>query len=153
MDSDYMRTLRTIREKLLSKIEINALGCWIWTGAVFKKKHGNYSQLKLDGKGCRGHRLSYVEFVGQIPEGTELDHLCRNTLCINPKHLEPVTHTENMRRRIDLNPSHCPHGHVYVPENVYLNRRGRKECRTCRRARSNLARNNRIRMNKLVQIT
>jgi hypothetical protein len=82
---------------------------------------------------------------GPVPDGLELDHLCMNPPCINPDHLEPVTHAENMRRAGaagllgsgQRSRTHCPQGHAYTPENTYTPPAGReRQCRTCRRARS-----------------
>lgn len=82
-----------------SYIEEGPEGCWLWTGA-----------LNTDGYGCfryeevaRGaHRVAYATFVGPIPEGLELDHLCGVRRCCNPLHLEPVTRTENIRRAVKV---------------------------------------------------
>lgn len=70
-------------------------GCWNWTGAILKTGYGAMSWL---GKNKPAHRIAYEQFVGPIPDGLVLDHLCRNTRCVNPDHLEPVTSTENIRR-------------------------------------------------------
>lgn len=70
-------------------------GCWIWQRLV--DKHG-YGQLREGGKGYLAHRYYYERVIGPIPEGMQLDHLCRNRKCVNPDHLEPVTNTENQRR-------------------------------------------------------
>lgn len=126
-----------IRTKLLTKIAVDAKGCWVWTGAVFRKPYGSYGQLRMENRCVRAHRISYETFVGPIPEGLELDHLCHNTLCINPAHLEPVTHHENMQRRKDSNQPHCKHGHLYTPETTHIRScDGVRECRICMRARS-----------------
>jgi hypothetical protein len=69
--------------------------CWIWTGTT--DRHG-YGRVRPDGRSTGAHRWSYEATVGPIPEGLELDHLCNNPPCVNPAHLEPVTHAENMRR-------------------------------------------------------
>jgi len=66
-------------------------GCWNWQLYVDDR---GYGRCKKD----RAHREYYRRHVGPIPEGTELDHLCRNKRCVNPDHLEPVTHAENVRR-------------------------------------------------------
>lgn len=70
-------------------------GCWLWTGGT----RGGYGRLKLTDYGTmEAHRASYELHKGKIPEGMQLDHLCRNRSCINPDHLEPVTLQENIRR-------------------------------------------------------
>ena len=71
--------------------------CWEWRGSA----HGSdrrYGGFTLNGRRQYAHRVAYQLFVGPIPEGLELDHLCRNRWCVRPDHLEPVTHQENMRR-------------------------------------------------------
>src|ERR1700679_1899008 len=70
-------------------------GCMIWMGSL--DTHG-YGHMTIDGKTRLSHIVSYETFVGPVPEGMELDHLCRVRCCINPRHLEAVTHDENIRR-------------------------------------------------------
>lgn len=121
-------------------------GCWVWTGS---KRRGKYVKGKsverlrgelrmggVSGKNRLAHIVSYEHFVGPVPEGMELDHHCHNTLCVNPDHLEPVTHTVNMQRRMDSGLPHCKHGHLYTPETTYINIRGRRECKVCIKARN-----------------
>lgn len=72
--------------------------CWEWT--LYKNWNG-YGIQKVAGKMKRAHRVVYEKYVGPIPAGMDLDHLCKNRGCVNPKHLEPVTGTENARRRKD----------------------------------------------------
>lgn len=89
-----------IRVKIHRSVVIDQNGCWIW-----QPKSGNhgYAQLtrRIDGQvtAFLVHRLSYEAFVGSIPDGLEIDHLCCVTKCVNPTHLEPVTQAENIRRR------------------------------------------------------
>lgn len=72
--------------------------CWIWQGATYYKK--KYGQVTYNGRTGYAHRIMYETLVGKVPEGFELDHFkCQNPLCVNPEHLEVVTHTENIRRR------------------------------------------------------
>jgi len=98
------------------------------------------------------HRFSYQLLVGNIPEGLEIDHLCRNKICVNPAHLEAVTHLTNMRRgdhnrgRHHAAKTHCPKGHEYTPENTYTSHRALSDgtvglsrfCRACKRERARL---------------
>ena len=68
--------------------------CWEWIGAV----SSGYGHFQTDGGTTTAHRVAYQLLVGPIPDGLHVDHLCRNTLCVNPDHLEPVTQAENNRR-------------------------------------------------------
>lgn len=78
--------------------------CWLWNGSP--RKDG-YCKTKSNGKYIYAHRFIYQKLVGPIPKGLILDHLCRKPKCVNPDHLEPVTHVENLRRgkSAKLNPS------------------------------------------------
>ena len=69
-------------------------GCWNWTGSKLR----GYGQFGVNQKTRYAHRISYERHRGLIPEGMDLDHLCRNPGCVNPDHLEPVTHRENLLR-------------------------------------------------------
>lgn len=81
-------------ERFLSKVK-RTEGCWLWIGST---NFGGYGTYYVSGRAVRAHRFSYELFVGKIPDGLELDHLCRYKSCVNPKHLEPVTHQENVIR-------------------------------------------------------
>lgn len=71
-------------------------GCWLWTGST---NHAGYASLHVTmGKFVRAHTWAYEHIVGKVPKGKELDHTCRNRRCVNPEHLEPVTHLENVNR-------------------------------------------------------
>jgi hypothetical protein len=77
----------------------------------------------------RAHRYSYTLLVGLIPHGLELDHRCNTPRCVNPQHLEPVTRTENNRRKGERTLV-CKNGHIYTNESTYHSKRG-KVCRIC----------------------
>lgn len=80
------------------------------------------------------YRFAYEFLVGPIPDGLELDHLCRVRLCVNPAHLEPVTHAEN-NKRAGVAKTHCKWGHPYNEANTYRrrDRPGNRQCRVCAR--------------------
>ena len=117
------------QERILRYTKVNDLGyataCWQWQGA-FVNGYGKAS-IWSNGKSLkvRAHRLAYEAFVGPIPDGLELDHLCRQRPCCNPEHLEPVTHLENLRRGKPVHVTHCPRGHAYNAENTRLRARTR----------------------------
>jgi hypothetical protein len=83
-------------------VEIDEVtGCWQWLGAAggdSSKTGKTYGTMRFNGRYVRAHRHYYERYRGPIPEGMVLDHLCRNTLCVNPDHLEAVTQIENVRR-------------------------------------------------------
>lgn len=87
-------------------------------------------------KDAGAHRVAYEEIMGPVPEGLELDHLCRTRSCVNPSHLEPVTHRENMNRGdvATRRKTHCPKGHPYDEENTGIYN-GYRNCRACARLR------------------
>lgn len=125
----------TLAEHLLSRVSITAAAdCWLWFGRVGPDGYGTF-------RSKMAHRLVYTELVGPVPDGLQLDHRCRNRQCVNPLHLEPVSAAENHHRGINPGLSrgaemaartHCPKGHEYTADNTYA-RRGKRECRTCRR--------------------
>ena len=115
-------------------------GCWEWVAGLGT---GGYASFSWDGKTCLAHKLAYQRLVGQVPDGLELDHMCRVRHCVNPEHLEPVTHVENVRRgdggKYLLAKTHCPQGHPYSEENTYTRPSGSRCCRTCRRESQRVA--------------
>ena len=112
--------------------------CWIWMGAKTGK---GYSNFNFGGRFWGGHRLAYVELIGAVPEGLELDHLCRVRHCVRPSHLEPVSQTTNTLRGVgesaqNARKTHCVHGHEFNRVNTYISKLGKRMCRECNRIRA-----------------
>lgn len=112
-------------------------GCWTFTGADNGTGYGTVEWREDGGRKSRVvHRVVYEALVGPVPDGMDLDHLCRNTMCCNPGHLEPVPHEVNCQRGTAgahlLARTHCPKGHPYDEENTRIGGNGRV-CRQCAR--------------------
>lgn len=138
----------TLAPRIANKITVSATGCWTWTGAL---DDDGYGQITIAKKNRRAHRTVYELLVGPIPDGLELDHLCRDRACVRPTHLEPVTGRENKLRSpitlasINLAKTHCLHGHPFDEANTRLVRRGKSVERHCRKCGSDRVRRHRQR--------
>lgn len=107
--------------------------CWIWTRAKTRNGYGNFS---IKGRPYGAHQVGWWLTRGPVPDGLELDHVCRVTSCVNPDHLEPVTHRENCLRgtspfAVHARKTHCPKGHPYDEVNTWRDKEGTRRCRTC----------------------
>lgn len=120
--------------------------CWPWIGDV---NAIGYGRLYVAGARVAAHRLSYELSGEQIPDGLQLDHLCRNRECVNPQHLEPVSSRENTIRGegpagINARKTHCKRGHPLSGDNVVMVNTGRgrtgRRCVVCGVASGRLSR-------------
>ncbi len=115
-----------------SKVEIaDPHSCWEWRAAKITEGYGRFW---LRGSMQPAYRVAYELTIGEIPPGLELDHLCLNPGCVNPYHLEPVTHRENMRRSsakggvLYIPKKECVNGHLRTPANLYKS----GHCKACK---------------------
>jgi hypothetical protein len=127
--------------RFTAKYEVKPSGCWEWTGATSNMNRGptgnwRYGMFRPGGRvnDIGAHRWAYVHHKGKIPPGMVLDHLCRNPLCVNPDHLEPVTNKTNLARGFNANAAktECKRGHKFTPENTRIGKRGNRICRRCK---------------------
>lgn len=141
----------TLRVRILAAVEMAESGCWIWKRAIQTNGYGSINS-GVRGRSMLAHRAAYIEWIGPIPDGMQLDHTChtadttclggrecKHRRCVNPGHLELVTQAENHER--GLSPAAvngrrtvCVNGHPLTPENTRVRRDGRRNCRTCQRA-------------------
>ena len=110
-------------------------GWWLWTGGLLHIGYGAFTAE--DRKSVRAHRFSYEIYIGEIPKGLTLDHLCRVRSCVNPSHLEPVTIKENLMRSsnfvaINAKKTHCKNGHEFTEGSFYLSKKGSRDCKQCK---------------------
>lgn len=129
--------LRTAVQRFWRKVERTS-ACWLWRGSTRPWRSAAYGWFWC-GRGVAAHRFSYETFVGSVPAGFVIDHLCRNTLCVNPAHLEAVTERENILRGTSFSARNaakvqCANGHPLSGRNLGI-RRGRwRRCRACHNA-------------------
>lgn len=145
-DSFSRLSQRPLAERFWSKVSFpcGGNGCWLWTGSISSAGYGSFRAPGTE----YAHVFAYHICIGEIPKDMELDHVatrgCTNQNCVNPAHLEPVTHAENMRRSAAAmrglaslqewrrTKTHCPSGHPYSGNNLYVTKQGYRACNICR---------------------
>lgn len=117
--------------------------CWLWQAHRTNDGYGRFSMAGRKGGMYGAHRMAYIlHYRRPIPIGFDIDHLCRVPSCVNPHHLEAVTHKVNcdrgvaaeVNRALQLSVTHCPQGHEYDEENTGYKRTGARRCKACARA-------------------
>jgi len=124
-------------DRLMAKVSVDDNGCWLWVGATAPNGYGHFG---VERRTVSTHRWSYEYHMGPMPDGLQIDHLCRVRSCCNPAHLEPVTPRENTMRGETITAAHaaqthCKRGHEFTEENTIPVPKGRS-CRECGRTRS-----------------
>lgn len=112
--------------------------CWVWTGCLSAAGYGR-AHTGYDASGKQNtvitHQAMYELYVGQIPPGLTIDHLCGNKACGNPSHMKILTKFEDYKIKASARKTHCPHGHEYTTKNIIYNKRNNgglyRRCRTC----------------------
>lgn len=139
------RDLRATQRRFWAKVVQRDDGCAIWTGATDPNGYGVFAALYGDMPAQRfrkAHQWAYEWTRGPVPAGLEIDHLCRVRNCVNPEHMEAVTHRVNMLRGetgagLNAAKTHCCRGHAFTPENTYWRTGPRgnayRTCRDCMR--------------------
>lgn len=141
-------------ERFLNKFtQTDDSSCWDWKGTDNGKGYGDFN---CNNKSYRAHRVSY-EFFNKtiIPHRMVVDHLCRNRKCVNPKHLEVVSHYENTMRGIghaakNARKDSCKHGHAYNSRNTHIRRsKNGRVWRVCKECKNRIQREYYKRKSKL----
>ena len=136
-----MRKTRPVMDRFWEKVDKDPMipgSCWIWKAMKNQKGYGRFCMTR-SGVPFRAmaHRVAYESVLGLIPDGLQIDHLCRVRCCVNPSHMEPVTCKENVLRgfcpsAMSARATHCPGGHEWGDSNTRWNiRGGYRQCRIC----------------------
>jgi len=129
-------------QRFVKKYDVDELsGCWVWNT---RTTPNGYAKFRTKGKDKQAHRWAYEFYIGPIPEGMQLDHLCRVRNCVSPYHLEPVTQQENILRgegvaAVNAKKTHCLNGHEFTVDSVYQRNDNKRNCIQCARGRKRKA--------------
>lgn len=135
--SSFKAARGTALERFLDRIVVLPNECWQWQGTLVTQGYGYITDDH--GWYARAHRWSYEHFVGPIPAGLVLDHLCRNRGCVNPDHVEPTTHAININRGETRAASrkrrqkYCKRGHDLALTAKYVPSKQSRQCMACMR--------------------
>lgn len=125
---------KSATERFWAKV-LKTATCWLWQAHIMTNGYGLFSPTHE--RPVLAHRFAYQEMKGSIPDGLQLDHLCRNRACVNPAHLEAVSARVNVLRgegrcAVNAAKTHCPHGHPYDLFNTYVKPNQQRVCLACR---------------------
>lgn len=119
---------RHIKERFIKKTFPKINGCVLWVGS---KSGSGYGQMQFGKRKEMAHRISYQLFVGPIPKGMSIDHICQVKLCVNYLHLQPMLLRDNILLGSKAQNTNCPHGHPFEGRNLIWNKTSRM-CRICK---------------------
>lgn len=142
----FQRKKKPPIDRFMKFVDKSESGCWLWKGYKDKRGYGFFGHDT--GVSMLAHRFLFIYENGQPAHGTELDHLCRNPSCVNPDHLEAVSHHENVKRGMvgrhmiqkSKESTHCANGHEFTASSLYLHKGKYKQCRICKNEHQRLRR-------------
>lgn len=143
VDTPYKKFRGTALQRFIFLHIKKENGCWEWRGVLDKRGYGRL--VDDNGWADMAHRWSYKHFVGEIPKGLVINHLCHNPKCVNPKHLEVTTHYDNIVNKgitnasyLNAKKTHCKNGHEFTEDNIYWSKNkynGTRICKKCHKER------------------